>query len=472
MKNYIEDRKTKELNEFKKELQVFNKRGFKTLLPLIDEGNAEQMEIYANKKLSEMRGFIQAYHPDAINLRLSEDELDVDVDDDEIIADPYFASVLNEDREILVDNKVYRFTEKGLFYTNVDNYDNLDKTIQMIQPCKINRTDEGEINVGNGVVAFIPQAINNICIQGTKVCCSPDRGIGDHSNGPSALARDKIRDNLKVCEYRSNVLNKLFGPSEKCIDKFDDRRRIKVKTWAQNYLIFASTGVKVKSQKRSLRVWWANKIEELELGYSIASFKYTGIGDWPSSATVNPPDFHYELNGYIVDQYGRCVSGTTPARNLFDNFPLPNDQQSLKIWVYKPIQEVIKSLTGNSITHIEYSGKDFNMAVRKMVENGVKELKRKGKNINGKPEAVIIFDDPEWNNINFVYTNWKSVKTNENKISKVFDWSTAEIGIKSGGSGTRPTYSSPKRPKDFNIVCYGMGRKGSTWKGGRVVLTD
>src|SRR5690606_32822727 len=104
--------------------------------------------------------------------------LDVDADDDEIIADPYFASVLNENREILVDNKVYRFTEKGLFYTDVNNYDNLDKTIQMIQPCKINRIDEEEVDVGNGVVAFIPQAINNICIQETIVCCSPDRGIG------------------------------------------------------------------------------------------------------------------------------------------------------------------------------------------------------------------------------------------------------------------------------------------------------
>jgi len=471
LESFIENGKTKELDEFKKELQIFNKNGFKPLLPLIDERNEEEMQIYASKKFEEMTRFMQAYYPNASNLRQSDQDWDIDADDDLIVADSYFASVLNEDREILVDNEVYRFTEKGLFHTNIGNYNNLDRTIQLIEPCEM-MAIQGETNVGNGVTAFLPKPIEDGCGGGGGGCCSGGGGSGGSGGGSPAPTRDEIRDNLRVCEYRPNVLNKLFGPSETCIDHFEDNRRLKLKTWAQNYLLFASTGVKVKSQRRRFRVWWASAIDELELGYSIASFKYTGIGTWPNPGIANPVDFHYEFNGSIVDQYGRYVSGTTPARNLFSNFPLPNDQQLLKIWVYKPIQTVIKSLTGNSVTYLEYSGKDFNTAVRKLVENAVKELKKKGKNINGKPEAVIIFEDPEWNNMNFVYTNWKLAKTNENKISKVFDWNTAQIGIKSGGSGTNPTYSSPKKPKDFNIVCYGMGRRGSTWKGGRIVLTD
>lgn len=466
LESFIVNGKTKDLEEFKKGLRFFNKKGFKPLLPLIDESDEEQKQIFASRKIEELRNFMRANNLNAPNLRLEEEELDIDADEDEIIADPYFASVLNEDREILVGDEVYRFTEKGLFHTGIDNYDNLDQTIQLIEPCEMMQI-QGEVYIDNGVTAYMPQPIDG-CSGGGGSCCSGGGSSGGSSTAPT---RDEIRDNLKICEYRKNVLNQLFGPSEKCIDKFDDRRRIKVKTWAQDYLIFASTGVKVKSQKRSLGIWWADKIDELELGYSIASFKYTGIGSWPSSG-FNNVDYHYELNGYTIDQYGRYVSGPSPARNLFDNFPLRDDQQLLKIWLYKPIQDVIQSLTGNSVTHLEYSGKDFNQAVRKLVENAVKELKKKGKNINGKPKAVVIFDDPEWNNINFVYNNWKSVKTNENKISKVFAWNTAQIGIKTGGSGTSPTYSSPKKPKDFNIVCYGMGRRGSTWKGGRVVLTN
>ena len=159
----------------------------------------------------------------------------------------------------------------------------------------------------------------------------------------------------------------------------------------------------------------------------------------------------------------------------FDNFPLPDDQELIKIWIYKPIQDVIKSLaedTSEIPTHLKYAGKDFNKAVRKMVERGVEELKKKGKTITDNPKAVIIFEDPEWNNINFVYTNWRSVKTNENKIRKVFDWSTAQIGINIDGSKVKPAYVPLKKPTDFNIVCYGMGRRGSTWKGGRIVLTN
>lgn len=98
---------------------------------------------------------------------------------------------------------------------------------------------------------------------------------------------------------------------------------------------------------------------------------------------------------------------------------------------------------------------------------------KNGKNLNSNSDAVIIFDDLELGAMNFVYTNWKSVRTNENKISNVFDWSTARIVLNIGGSGIQPNYGgAPIKPKDFNIVCYGMGRRGSTWKGGRIVLTD
>ncbi len=472
----------------KPQIRELEQVGFKSLMPTFEESEQSKIEEYVNFRLNDLakRGMIDE------NARTSYDDDDlpeVDIDAsfaDELVADPNFASILNQNREVVVDGTVYRYTDYGVLFTNVEAAESIDLAIDEINSNRLIPATNGSPLLVSHNVSLQNELIEPIqiddcflhaarCGGGGGSGGSGGRsggGSGGSGGGSTGPTRDEIRDNLKVCEYRSNVLNKIFGPSEKCIDKFESRKRVKIKTWAQNYVLFASTGVKIKSQSRRLRIWWANKIDELELGYAIASFKYTGIGTWPSSGVVNPVDFHYELNGYIVDQYGRYVSGTTPARNLFTNFPLPNDQQLVKIWVYKPIQDVIKSLTGNSVTHLEYSGKDFNKAVRKLVENAVKELKKKGKNINGKPEAVVIFDDPEWNNMNFVYTNWKSLKTNENKISKVFDWNTAQIGIKTGGSSTNPTYGSPKKPKDFNIVCYGMGRRGSTWRGGRIVLTD
>ena len=434
------------------------------------------MQIMADRKIAEIQTFMSGY---TTNYRLSGEEMeDIDADEDILIADPYFASVLNEDREILVGSNIYKFTPDGTYFTDKENnialYDYLEQQATSVVPrgrVSSNRRtpefDPGIHEVAPSIFLFRPT------LAGFRNSGGGSRGGSGRSNrGSSRPTRDEIRDNLRVCEYRPNILNRLFGPSETCTDHFESNRRVKIKTWAQNYFIFASTGVKIKSQRRRFRIWWASKIDELELGYSIASFKYTGIGSWPSSGSSNPVNFHYELNGYTIDQHGRYVRGTTPARNLFNNFPLPNDRQLVKIWVYKPIQAVIKSLTGRNVTHLEYSGAKFNKAIRKLVENAVKELRKKGRNINGQPEAVVIFDDPEWDAMNFVYTNWKSVKTNENKISKIFDWSTAQIGIKTKGPKTKLAYSLPKKPENFNIVCYGMGRRGSAWRGGRIVITN
>jgi len=469
LKTFIENGKESELEVFQRDVVQLNNNEFKPLMRPVKFEEDKSDRKYAEKRLADYEKLLSTYEPGFSISRSTADAFDISVDEDPIIADPYFASVLNEDREILVNDTVYKFTEKGLFYTPVSNYNTLSTTISRIDPC-IMLSMEGSADMGNQVTAFMPMPIEGGCGGGGGSCCS---GGGGSSGGGTYIppTKEEVRDNLKVCEYRENVLNKLFGPSEKCIDKFSDSKRIKVKTWAQNYLIFASTGVKVKSQERTLGIWWADKIDELELGYSIASFKYSGLNSFPSN-TFSTTDFQYELNGYTVNQYGQYVSGPSPARNLFDNFPLPNDTELIKIWVYKPIQDVIKILTGNTISHLEYTGKDFNKVVRQLVKKAVGELKKAGKQLNETPKAVVVFEDPEQNNINFVYTNYRNTKANENKLSKVFDWNTAVIGINTKGPNTTPIYSQPKRPKEFNIVCYGMGRRGSTWKGGRIVLTE
>jgi hypothetical protein len=474
LKRFIEDGKSQKIQDFKDRLKEYTTDKFKSLLPLTNDNNDDQIRLYAKKKQNEK--IMNQANYSAIKNKIN--ELTIDADDDEIIADPYFASILNEDREVIVGQKVYRYTENGLLYTNVKNFKNLEYAAKSLHSKRMKITI-GEFNIGNDVAVFIPNSSRLRSKNGFNRDDeyfgdedgddSGDVGSGGGSSG-SSLTRDEIIDNLKICEYRSNVLNKIFGPSEKCIENFDKKHRIKVKTWAQDYKIFASTGVKVKSQKRKLGVWFANKINELELGYSLAVFKYKGSSLWPSVNSSLTQTFHFEHNGYTVDQYGRYVGSASPARKLFDNYPLPNDQNLIKIWIYKPIQDVIKSITGKNITHLDYTGKDFNRVIRQLVKDAVKQLKRSGKKLSNSTETMIIFEDPELNNITFVYTNWRSAKTNENKISHIFDWSTAVIGVKVKGDSSSPIYSAPKKPKDFKIVCYGMGRKGSTWKGGKIVI--
>lgn len=444
-----------DLDKFKMQIQDFEKKGFKPLMPYIRQDEIKKIEAFKARKIKELQRFEQTYNQSS-NFRANE-EYEVDMEFDAIVADPYFASLLNEDREILIGKDIYKFTEKGLFFTEVTNYEQLKVQIQRIEPCPILQT-QGTTAIGNNVYAFMPAPIDDCGGGGCTTC-----GSGGSSGGPSSEpTREEIRDNLKICEYREGVLNILFGPSEKCIDEFSERERIKVKTWAQDYLIFSSTGIKVKSQNRVLGVWWADKIDELELGYSAVSFKYSGTGSWPTSNV----DFHYEMNGYTVDQYGRYVSGGSTLKKMFNNFPVRNKSNVATIYIFKPLNEILEK------DHIDITGKDVNKQIQSIVKTGYKKLTSALKKEFNSNEAVLVFPDNDWNSLIFIYTNWRKIDEDENKISNVFDWSTAQIGIKINSSGTSPTYGSPQKPKDFQIVGYGMGRRGSKWRGGRVVITN
>ena len=147
LKNFVDRGKEKELTEFKSTLQSYQNDGFKSLIPNLDEYDELQIEAFAQNRISEMQQFMSSYGINTTNLREDGESLEIDIEDDPIIADPYFASILNEDREILVANDVYRFTEKGMFYTSLDNYNNLYRAIERIEPCVLMQT-QGLIDVG------------------------------------------------------------------------------------------------------------------------------------------------------------------------------------------------------------------------------------------------------------------------------------------------------------------------------------
>lgn len=134
---------------------------------------------------------------------------------------------------------------------------------------------------------------------------------GSSGGTPVAQTKEQIIQNLKICEWDPNNWDDIFGPAQKCHDYFGEDTRIKVKTWSQNYGLFASSGVKVESQNRFLRIWWAEKIDEVELGYSLTSFEYD-IPEvkWPTNFGAS--DYHFEYNGFIVDQFGQYVSTLDP----------------------------------------------------------------------------------------------------------------------------------------------------------------
>ena len=349
-----------------------------------------------------------------------------------------------------------------MFFTESSNYNNLIKIAegpQPVEPCEFHLTGK-IIELDNNVNFFIP----------TPDPCGglPPPYTPPTSPKPSPT-KEEIRDNLKVCNYRSTWLDDIFGPSQDCTDEFESDKRIRVKTWAQNYLIFASVGVKVESQNRFMGIWWAEDINEVEVGYSLASFEYDGVDmQWPSSTV----DFDYEYGDYVIDQHGQYKGFTNNApRSFFESFPIEDgDKTLIKIYLYRTLPEILK-LPSNYLT---LTGDDLNKGVQDIVEDAVKMLESTlNKEINGN-SAVLVYPSTDHSKLYFLYTNWRQTETNDNRISETFDWNTAVIGFSSTGGGSKPDpiYDKPRTYKNFQILCYGMGRRGSTWKGARISLED
>lgn len=88
--------------------------------------------------------------------------------------------------------------------------------------------------------------------------------------------------------------------------------------------------------------------------------------------------------------------------------------------------------------------------------------------------AVIMYTSADSKKLYFLYLNWSKSKLNENKIVSTFDWNSAIIGFKSTGYNA-PNINSfdiSKSYKKYQSICYGIGRRGSVWRGGKIVLDD
>jgi hypothetical protein len=395
----------------------------------------------------------------------------VDLEYDEIIQDPYFAAILNSDREVVVADEIFKYTDKGLFYTSIENYDEINRTVANVNLCDVRSVAGGEVQLSTNVKAFLPAKTidpNSDCDDDYCYGCGDGCRTCGTGGGSTTRTREDIIANLKVCEYNEGALNKLFGPSEKCKDYFHDKKRIKVKTWAQNYYVFASTGLSVKSQVKKLGIWWRSKVEELELGYSAASFKYNGIGTYPSGGSkwAEPINFNYEIDGHTIDQFGRTITGGSKVKELFTNFPVENDASVAIIYMFKPFSDIVGTY------NLEITGKDFNKAVQTIAKTAYKTLSNSLKKEFSSKKATLVFPDEDWNNLVFVYANWSKIDHSSSKISEVFDWSTAQIGIKINHEVSVNYYSQPKKPSSFQIACYGMGLEKNVWKGGKIILTN
>lgn len=212
--------------------------------------------------------------------------------EDEIIPDPVFAKIVNSNREVKVDDKIYRYVSSGVLIYG----DNADMGI--INDFDLSKfeylQDKDEVNIGNDVrFVRLRYGINTTNSTDTKAPIL-EPGLYDDELILKGGIRIPSVDIRKI-EYGKGAgdangfqktIASIFGTSVTAENLFDEKHRMKLRTFSQDYLVYTSVGMTVRMQQKKLGIWWRTKAQEFKYGWTGVECYYTYKGpSFPTGVT-------------------------------------------------------------------------------------------------------------------------------------------------------------------------------------------
>ncbi|MDO5638160.1 MAG: hypothetical protein Q4G18_13070 [Myroides sp.] len=451
-------------------------KGFRSLSPIGDiENDRELINIFA-KDLGEDID-------DDDDIILDEELLYVDEDKSTaLVADPVFASFVNEDNEIVVKDSLYKFTEKGVFSSMLKDSLKLYSYLESIkneilseeQIMNLRETSFGRMQVSDGVTRFIApisEIEKNSLQEKTSETAKTD---------PVKL--QEVINGLPQTRGKNNwILQRIGGPSIVSEEYFDKRHRVKLEFWNQNFGVYKSVGISVRNQTRRLRVWWASKADEVALGVNYIHLKYRmPTAPMPKSYidfNSKSRNLAYIYNGKI---YNENIDNRTPMRIVANYVPIV---EKVELPFFKFSNEDILNIyipkipiVGGRIDYTLQTSHILSQSnIKKLYTSGFKFLKDLAPN---KTDFVVVKENQFENDFEVAYFSERYQATGTNKIKKHFhkDFSLmVGLTFKSvGGSSFDPNINIDIPDigsyKALSVDFYGMARRGNTWKGARLVF--
>ncbi len=487
----IEELKNQESKKIERKFEKLYEKGFRSHKPIINPEN-EQLQA----KFSEE--YLQKGKANKPSLNYS--SKDTDTEEDEFISDPFLASVVNGNNEIIVNDTLYKFTEeKGLFFAHVkdstylldyfkEENENVSKSTSAknasirIQPCEM-RAQYGGVTKVNRRISRYLRPIKDDCERRSS-------SSGSNRTSVPRLSDDEklqqIITGLPECYGSKPFFQNIFGKTFVCRNYFDKKHRIKTEFWNQDYLIYQSVGIQTKTQRRRFGVWWASKSDEIYLGINRILLKYnfpqpqinsyTHPQLFSASSYKNPIymwDGKFKVNvsnssfGTFVDTQLNLPDGKLP----FFDF---GDDQILNIYIPKLYKKGKYNL---NLTTQDITSQSNIKALYKM---GIDFLNSPNvANSGSKPKNFSIIYQKDYNDIEVVYFGELIKKTNTNYAKRTLYDSGANFAIGAAWGEDSGWSFSVKPVKDFfrdytyyDLDFYAMARRGGTWKGNRMIREE
>ncbi|MCX2681910.1 hypothetical protein OOZ15_18300 [Galbibacter sp. EGI 63066] len=481
LKVTIEDFQNDNVEKTEKEFERLYEKGFRSHKPIVNPEN-EHLQAKFSEEILQKRQLSKSL----VNDKTTAEE-------DEFIADPLLASLVNDDNEIVVNDTLYKFTkEEGLFFTHVKdstylfnffkekndqakNTSRKSKTLAYkIEPCEMRAQYGGVTKVDDKISRYI-RPIEGECYGGG----GGSVGGGNPPSAPQTTEEERLQqiiNSLPICEGRDNWFQNIFGKSYYCINYFDGKHRIKTEFWDQSWLIYKSVGILAKTQRKRFWVWWASKSDEIYLGINRILLKYNYKQPDISSIThprlfnnaYKAPLYLYNGSFKVRQNNGDYYVDTqlNVTRNKLPFFDFGNEQI---LNIYIPNLPIAGDYNLNLTTQDITSQSN----VKALYKMGIDFLNDKF-NSGAKKEFAVTYQKNK-NEIEVLYFGEKRKGTNDNKIKKKFYSDVSFIigaawGESSGWSfSVKPAESAYRNYTHYELDFYGMARRGSTWKGNRMI---
>ena len=470
-------------------------KDFMSLRPIITEENEKLMVNQMSERLNSLKS-----EKIIISNNLTLEDIEDDLDDlEEIIGDDVYSAFLNSDAEIQVANKIYKYTDVGLFIVKDDKYSELQNYLKvnnisdnLLLPTNTsikenfvlsNANTNGVKQIDANIEYFIENpefyspgtVAKDFIIEEPENSKLPVKGGADIYNDEVY----KFVESLQSCKPRKGLFGDLFGQNNVCIDQYEKRRRVKVKAFNYNYYLVYHLGVKVKHQYRGWTGGWRKETaDEIRIGVTSAIFIY----DYGQYFRTTPPNNRkttiYNNNSRLVfDANVRWEPGFYPHSYSITSYDIKNYPKILKDDIYiedilgrnfysdnaildKAIYNAMKA--GNSHLTSQYLNQKFwKESINYLGQTWIK-LGRKVPDNNITYSLCI----PELGKL-CIHKAFYRNNYNSAKVEKTFDWGF-NVGININPEGSiSPEISggSMKKPQDFKVNLYGIVKKNGKWHG-------
>lgn len=484
LKETIEELEKVELEIVQKSFENKYEKGFRSYKPIVSSDNLV-LQTQLSKEITlkkEQKGTSKSTD-----------------DDDDLISDPLLAAFVNDNNEIIVNDSLYKIVEdQGVLIVHVKDttylYDylkNQNKTSKISS--RIASDCGGYQQMDDRITLFI--APIDDCGGGSS------SGGGGGTGGTSSpvvdpeVALQNIISSLQNCDINKSFFQNLFGKSYSCTDDFDSRHRIKTEFWDQSWGFYKSAGILTKTQTKTLGIWWESNSDEIHMGINKILLKYNVPA--PEIYKYKNPNIHsdfikslspvYMYNSYYYTKNESFTSniGNTTFNNIWYTTTLKVEKNSIPFFdfedadilnIYIPLQNISGKL--NAL--------DVNITVGNTIltDSNIKNLYKAGfdflKSIGSTKKNFVVTNQLNANEIELLYFGQRYKNTNTNILKdRIFQDADFLVGytksLNGRGSSQFSFDFSPvanvgsRNYTYYELDFYGLARRGSTWKGSRLV---